>query len=171
VIHYDKTDFTITSEEDELRVDELCQKLLKDFHQNLLRSGVPPHEAGTLAHGADYFLRDYLVSARRWNLFQENAGIVRPFAATWYIISTLDPSIAELERHLRGIREFYRFLHSEKLVSGEFLALIEKDCIDLLWYEERIESFWNITDDGYLAWERECSLKEGCNKTHGDRTH
>lgn len=169
--HYDKTDFSITSEEAELRVDELCRKLLKDFHRQLVGSGVSPHEAGTLAHSADYFLRDYLVSARRRNLFQENAGIVRAFAATWYIISTLDPSIAELERHLRGIRKFYQFLHSGKLVSGTFLELMEKECDDLRWYEERIESFWNITDDGYLAWERECSLKEGCDKTHGDRTH
>jgi hypothetical protein len=121
---------------------------------------VPPLEAGTLAHGADYFLRDYLVSARRRNLFREKDGIVRAFAATWYIISTLEPTIEELTGHLNGVREFYHFLHAAGLVSGEYLGKIESECDDIGWYGERIESFWNIRGDGYLAWERECSLKE-----------
>jgi hypothetical protein len=158
--HIDKTDFTIASVEDELRVDDLCRKLLKDFHQHLLLNGVPPLEAGALAHGADYFLLDYLVSARRRNLFQEKEGIVRTFAATWYIISSLEPTIGELEGHVNGVRDFYRFLHSNGLISGEYLGKVEKECDDMRWYEERIESFWNIREDGYLAWERECSLKE-----------
>lgn len=157
----DKTDFSIASVEDELRVDELCRKLLRDFHQHLIRNEVPPLEAGTMAHGADYFLRDYLVSARRRNLFQEKEGIVRTFAATWYIISNLEPTAGELERHLNGVREFYRFLHSTGLLSREYLGKIERECADIHWYAERIDSFWNISDDGYLAWERECSLKEG----------
>jgi hypothetical protein len=158
--HFNKNDFTIDSLENELRVDELCRKLLKDFHQHLLRNGVPPLDAGTMAHGADYYLRDYLVSARCRNLFQEKEGDVRTFAATWYIISTLEPKVEELEGHLSGVREFYRFLHSQELISGEYLSQIEKECDGISWYNERIESFWNIRDDGYLAWERECSLKE-----------
>jgi hypothetical protein len=160
VIHLDKTAFDVASIEDELRVDDLCRKLLKDFHQNLLENGVAPLEAGSMAHGADYFLRDYLVSARNRNLFQEKEGLVQAFAATWYIISTLEPSIEELAKHLNGVREFYRFLHAEGLVSGKFLDQIEKECADLGWYGERIESFWNIRDDGYPAWERVCSLKD-----------
>lgn len=160
MLHFDKADFTIASAEDELRVDELCRELLKDFHQHLLHNGVPPLEAGTLAHEADYFLRDYLVSARRWNLFLEKDGIVRTFAATWYIISSLEPTIGELEGYLNGVREFYRFLQLNGLISGEYLGKIESECNDIGWYGERIESFWNIRDDGYRAWERECSLKE-----------
>jgi len=155
----DKSEFTITSDDDEIRVDGLCRTLLQDFHGQLLRNGVSPLDAGSLAHGADYFIRDFVVSARRRNLFQESANTVRPFAATWYIISNLEPTAEELTAHLRGVREFYRFLHAEGLISETFLDLIEKECDDMHWYRERIESFWNITDDGYLAWERECSLK------------
>jgi hypothetical protein len=156
----DKSDFTITSDDDEIRVDGLCRDLLKEFHSRLLQQGVAPLEAGALAHGADYFIRDFVISARRRNLFQESENCVRPFAATWYIISNLEPTAGELAGHLKGVREFYRFLRSEGLISGKFLEMIEKECNDIRWYRERIESFWEISDDGYLAWERECSLKE-----------
>ncbi|MGA7827728.1 MAG: hypothetical protein WCA04_08715 [Geobacteraceae bacterium] len=157
----EKSAYNITSDEDELRVDELCRELLQDFHQELLRNGIPPLKAGAMAHSADYYLRDYLVSARRRNLFQEEIGTVRAFAATWYIISTLEPTIEELARHVDGVREFYRYLYSAGLLSGEYLAQIEQECDDITWYGKRIESFWNISGDGYLAWERECPLKDG----------
>ena len=160
MIEFEKNTFDIDSIKDELRVDEICRKLLKDFHQDLQRKGVPPLAAGSLAHSADYYLRDYLVSARQQNLLQEKNGVVRKFAATWYIISTLEPTIEELAGHLTGIREFYRYLFSAGLISGTFLAVIEQECGDNRWYTERITSFRNIRDDGYLAWERECSLKE-----------
>lgn len=156
----DKTTFTITSDEDEIRVDGLCRSLLRNFHQQLLDKGTPPLEAGELAHGADYFVRDYVISARRWNLFQERAGVVRTFAANWYIMATLEPTIEELAGHLKGIRQFYRFLRDNNLVPATFLEQIKQECDDLAWYEKRIESFWDIQGDGYHAWERECSLKE-----------
>lgn len=160
MIEFDKNTFDIASIEDELRVDEICRKLLKDFHLDLQRKGMTPLAAGSLAHSADYYLRDYLVSARQQNLLEEKSGVVRKFAATWYIISTLEPTVEELSGHLNGIREFYRYLHSEGLISGTFLALIEQECDDIHWYTERIASFWKIRDEGYIAWERECSLKE-----------
>lgn len=160
MIEFEKNSFDIASIEDELRVDEICRKLLKDFHQDLQGKGLSPLTAGTLAHSADYYLRDYLVSARQQNLLVEKSGNVRKFAATWYIISTLEPTVEELAGHLNGIREFYRYLLSAGLISEAFLAQIEQECDEIGWYTERIESFWNIRDDGYLAWERECSLKE-----------
>ena len=160
MIEFEKNSFDIASIEDELRVDKICRKLLKDFHQDLQQKGMPPLAAGSLAHSADYYLRDYLVSARQQNLLLEKSGVVRRFAATWYIISTLEPTVEELAGHLNGIREFYRFLYSAGLISRAFLALIEQECDDIGWYTERITSFWNIRADGYLAWERECTLKD-----------
>jgi hypothetical protein len=161
MIHFNKTTFDVASLDDELRVDNLCGNLLKDFHQHLLQNGVLPLEAGSMAHGADYFLRDYLVSARCKNLFEEKDGSVRTFAGNWYIISNLEPKLEVLEGHLKGVKEFYRFLFSKGLISRKYLGKIEKECDDISWYGERIEAFWNIQDDGYLAWERGCSLKEG----------
>ncbi|MEA5114570.1 MAG: hypothetical protein VB050_11145 [Geobacteraceae bacterium] len=155
----DKKDFKITSDEDEIRVDGLCRNILRDFHRSLLDRGTPPHEAGSLAHGADYFLRDYVVSARRENILDETPGLIRRFAATWYIISTLEPSLDELAGYLKGVRAFYYFLHDKGMISPPWLSRAVQECSDLDYYGKRIESFWNIKDDGYVAWEAECTLK------------
>lgn len=160
-----KNDFSIASDEDETRVDGLCRDILKAFHLSLLDRGIPPHEAGNLAHSADYFLRDYVVSARRESILDETPGLIRRFAATWYIISTLEPSLNELAGYLKGVRAFYAFLNDKGLISPSCLSQAEKECSDLAYYEKRIESFWDIKDDGYLAWERECTLKPGTRHT------
>jgi hypothetical protein len=159
MIDLNKDDFHISSDQDEIRVDGLCRELLREFHRFLLERGIDPEEAGSLAHGADYFLRDFVVASRRSNLFDEEPGLVRRFAATWYIISTLEPTIGEIRGYLRGILELYRFLLDRGLISAAYCEEIEQECADTPYYEERIESFWKITGDGYPAWERECTLK------------
>lgn len=152
-------DFHIRSDQDEIRVDGLCRELLREFHRSLLVRGADPEEAGSLAHGADYFVRDFVVASQRRNLLDEAPGLVRRFAATWYIISTMEPTIGEISGILRGIRELYRFLRDKGLVSAAYCEKMEQECEDTAYYEKRIESFWEITGDGYPDWERECSLK------------
>jgi len=161
LIEIRKEDFNISNDIDEIRVDGLCRGLLRGFHRYLLEKGTDPLEAGTLAHGADYYLRDFIVSSRRSNLFAETPGLVRRFAATWYIISNLEPSAGELGDMLRGIMACYRFLHEHKLVSDDYLGIVEQECSDIPFYEERIRSFLDIRGDGYPAWERICGLKDG----------
>ena len=154
-----KADFDVTTPEAEVRVDHLCQDLLMQFYQQLLEEGVEPAQATGYAGSADYYLRDYLVSIRGGNLFHPQPGMIRQFAGNWYIVSTMEPNAPEVGRHLDGIREFYRFLCRSGLIDSEFLAKVELECADLDYYCKRIESFWNITGDGYGGWERECSLK------------
>jgi len=156
----DKKAFTLFKNEDFLRVDNLCKGLLLRFYEELQQQGLSPDEATKLASSADYFIRDFVVDFKAQNLFHEIPGIVRQFAGNWYIFNTLEPDIRQLDCYLRGIRAFYRFLHEQRLISGEYLEQIDKECADLGYYESRIESFFGIKDDGYLAWEAECSLKE-----------
>ncbi len=155
-----KSDFDIETLEDELRVDGLCQGLLRRFYDNRLARGLTPHDATLLANSADYYLRDFVVDRMRANLFEEKPGLVRQFAGNWYIVNTLEPNVDELARHLAGIRAFYRFLREEGLISDDFFQSMEAECESLPWFSGRIESFWAIKDDGYTAWEQECSLKE-----------
>jgi len=154
-----KDDFRLGTLEDELRVDGLCRKLLMRFYYQLMEDGETPERATFLAGGADYFIRDFVVGIRQRNIFEERPGIVRQFAGNWYIVSTLEPDLVELSGHLAGVRAFYRFLRSRDLVSEEFLRDIENECADTDFYAGRISSFWEITGDGYGAWERECTLK------------
>lgn len=154
-----KDDFAADSVDDEVRADDLCRKLLKRFYFTLLESGTTPEEATTLAGGADYFVRDFVVGFKHRNLFDERPGLVRQFAGTWYIINTIEPAIAQLSGYLNGIRSFHRFLCERGLISRQYLDTVELECDSIGFYESRISSFWEIKGDGYIAWEQECSLK------------
>ncbi|RII27725.1 MAG: hypothetical protein CXR31_05715 [Geobacter sp.] len=155
-----KKDFDQETLEDSLRVDSLCQDLLRRFYDALLDGGMSPEEATSMASGADYYIRDFVVDNRVLNIFDERPGLVRQFAGNWYIVNTIEPDIAQLGRYLAGILSFYRYLHNLKLISSSFLRRAEQECGDLPFYESRIESFWAIKGDGYVAWEKSCSLKD-----------
>jgi hypothetical protein len=159
-IRVDKKAFEPGTLEDELRVDQLCKELLLRFYRELCAQGVADGEATILASGADYFIRDFVVSIKQRSIFNERPGMVRQFAGNWYIVNTPEPNKPEICRYLRGILEFYRFLYGHELISLPYLRTIEKECADLPYYESRIDSFWAIQGDGYGVWERECSLKD-----------
>lgn len=158
-IEFEHDDFDFTTLEDELRVDELCQSLLKHFYQHLQLSGRTPQQASDLAYAVDFYLRDYVLDFARQNVMRPQPGVIRKFAANWYITHTLDPEAALLERHLEGIRQFYRFLHGRHFISREELSWLEKEAAQIDYYRQRIEAFLAIYGDGYVAWEAECPLK------------
>lgn len=152
-------DFTITNLEDEIRVDGLCQGLLKHFHQYLLQTcNTNPQEAGAQAGGADFFLRDFVVDGLRRNIFQISATQVGGFAGNWYIHRTLEPNMKELESVLRGVASFYRFCAANNWVDPTIAAEIERTCADLDYYQQRINSFHDLAGDDYPAWCEECPL-------------
>ena len=160
VLKVDKRDYVPTTLDDELRVDKLCSELLHSFYSESQEAGLSPEHATALAGAADYFIRDFVVSIKGRSIFQETPGIVRQFAGNWYIVNTMEPLASEIEGYLAGVREFYRFLYGHQLISLKFLQAIEAECAPLDYYAGRIESFWDITGDGYDAWEKECTLKD-----------
>ena len=160
VLKVDKRDYVPTTLDDEIRVDKLCSELLHRFYCESQESGLSPEQATALAGAADYFIRDFVVSIKNRSIFEERPGIVRQFAGNWYIANTMEPMASEIEGYLAGIREFYRFLYGHQLITLKFLQAIEAECSELAYYAGRIDSFWDITGDGYGAWERECSLKD-----------
>lgn len=158
---FKKKNFDVADLQDEIRVDELCSRLLRFFCQHLIQQeGISPAEAGTLAQGADYFLREFVIPDRRENIFALRPGRVRQFAGNWYIIRNLEPNMAELTGILRGVAAFYHYARQKGKVSSELADRVAEECRDLPFYSQRIESFWEIQGDGYIAWEKECSLKE-----------
>jgi len=158
-IDFEHDDFDFTTMDEELRVDERCQTLLKHFYQDLQLHGRLPQQASDLAYSVDFYLRDYVIDFCRQNVVRPQPGVVRRFAGNWYITHTLDPEAALLERSLEGIREFYRFLHKRHFISVEELAWLEDEASQTEFYQQRIETFLAIYGDGYVTWEAECPLK------------
>ena len=151
-------DFATAGFEDDLRVDRLCRELLLRFYEQLLADGIPPAEATSLAGGADCFLRDFVVDRMRTSPLAGEPGLVRRFAGTWYIITSIEPDAGELCRHLDGVGEFFRFLHQNGLVADAYLEMAAAECADRQWYAGRIRSFLALSGDGYRAWERDCPI-------------
>jgi hypothetical protein len=155
----DPADFDIHTFDDEIRVDELCNRLLLAVRDQLLtESGCNPLLAGELCQGADYFLREFIVAECADNLLHLPPERVRQFAGHWYIIRTLEPNIRELAGILAGIAACYRVLATFGLVAPERAAAIETACADLPAYRQRIDDFWAIEGDGFIAWRDTCPL-------------
>lgn len=150
--------FTVTDLDSEIAVDGHCSELLKQFHQQLLQEGIDPLEAGQLAHGADYFLRDFIIGDRYMNLFTIDSCCVRQFAGHWYIIKNLEPNIKELATLLQGVAVFYAYLYQNGHISQSLSEQIQIETAELELYRDRIDQFWQITDDGYASWCQACPL-------------
>ena len=155
----DRAAYDVHSLDDEIRVDRLCVDLLRHLYQDLLKlRGTSPEQAGESCHGADYFLREFIIADRRESLFAVDASHIRQFAGHWYIIRTPEPNLKELASILSGTAEFYHFLARQGLMSEEQVNAIASECLELDYYQQRIEDFWAIEGDGYLAWRQACPL-------------
>lgn len=143
---------------DEIRIDQLSVSLLQIFCRDLIDSGVEPLRAGALARGADYFLREFAIDHCRDNIFSLPQGRVRSFAGNWYIIKTIEPNRSELSEILQGVEEFYRYCFDKGRITASAFQEISTDCAQLDYYEERINSFWEMTSDGYQGWDAACPI-------------
>jgi len=155
-IDFEHDDFEFVTMEEELLVDERCQKILKQFYLFLQQRGMSAEQASELAFSADLYLRDYLIDFGRQNIVCPQPGIVKKFAASWFITHTLDPDIDLLGRHLTAIIELYRYLHRQHFICAAELAFLLQEAGELEYYRQRIDSFLNLAGDGFAAWDAEC---------------
>jgi hypothetical protein len=154
-----KADYDIADLDDEIRVDQLCVELLRHLYQDLTqKNSMQPEQAGECCHGADYFLREFVVAVRQENLFSIEAKSIRQFAGHWYITRTPEPNLTELKNILSGTAEFYLFIARHELIPEAAAAEIAVQCRELDYYQQRIDDFWAIEGDGYDAWRQACPL-------------
>lgn len=150
--------YQIATLDDEVRADRSCVALLQLFRDELLAAGIDGVEAGSRAHGADYFLREFIIGDRRENILELAYGRVRQFAGHWYIVRTMEPNREELSSILAGVAGFYAFLTRHGKVPAELRDEVAAECRELDYYQRRIETFWAITGDGFTAWRNLCPL-------------
>lgn len=157
-IEFEHDNFELGSLQDELLVDSYCQSLLYQYFQYIQLQGESIQRASDFAFCADYYLRDYVIDFCQQNIMRPEIGLVKRFAATWYITHTLDPEITLLERHLEAIAALYTFLYSLHHISLDELNFILLETSDKYYYSKRIDGFLLIHGDGYFKWEAECPL-------------
>lgn len=157
-IVFEHDDFDFETLEEELRVDEQCQKLLQQFYF-WLQHDLSPEQASELAYSADYYLRDYVLDFLQRNVLRPQSGQVHYFAGNWYVTRTLEPETAVLHRHLEAISALYRFMQELHLISADQLKQIEQEIVDRDFYNQRIASFLALAGDGYEEWDRDCSFE------------
>jgi hypothetical protein len=158
-IVFERDDFEFDTIDEELQVDGRCQQILKQFYLFLQQQGMPAERASEYAFSADLYLRDYLIDFGRQNIVRPQPGIVTTFAGSWFITHTLDPDSAMLERHLTAITELYRYMHRQHLISADELDFLLNEAGDLPFYRDRIDSFLNLTGDGFVVWDAGCPGK------------
>jgi len=152
--------FDIASLDDEIRVDHLCESLLRLYYRfQVEESGARPEVAGANARGADYLLREFIIGDRRENLFRIDPKRIRQFAGNWYIAKSLEPNRGELQTILQGTAGLYAFLSGFGLYPAVQTAEIEQYCRDLDYYQRRIDDFWAIENDGFDAWCAACPVE------------
>lgn len=158
---FDPRQFDIKTLDDEIRVDALCQGLLKLFYCDLVeRQGLTAEAASALAYGADYFLREFVIPDRLENLFALHPGRVRQFAGNWYIVRTLEPNMVELRSILSGVDAFYDLCRHQGRVPGALREQVRQETADLSFYADRIQAFWEISGDGFFAWDQACPIRD-----------
>lgn len=155
-IEFGHDDFQFDTIDEELLVDERCQQILKKFYLSLQQQGMSAEHASELAFSADLYLRDYLIDFGRQNIVRPEPGIITKFAGSWFITHTLDPEDGMLERHLVAITELYKFLHHQHLISVDELSFLLKEAGQMEYYRQRIDSFLNLTGEGFASWDAEC---------------
>jgi hypothetical protein len=158
VLH-DANNFQISDLDSEIKVDRLCSALLKKFHQYLLNEKqLEALEAGALAAGADYFLREFMIGKKRANIFSASGENIRQFAGNWYIISNLEPNMEELSVMLQGAAHFFNYCDSHKLIKSGIATEIANTCEMTDYFQQRIDDFHAISGDGYTKWDQDCPL-------------
>ena len=158
-LQFEQDDFEFDTIDEELLVDERCQQILKQFYLFLQQQGMSAERASELAFSADLYLRDYLIDFGRYNIVRPRPGIITAFAGSWFITHTLDPESAVLERHLTALYQLYGFMHRQHLISAEELSFLLNEAAQLEYYNQRIDSFLNLSGDGFVAWDAGCPAK------------
>ncbi|MEA3545375.1 MAG: hypothetical protein U9R69_09185 [Thermodesulfobacteriota bacterium] len=156
---FKQKNYTIETLDDEIRVDQLSQRLLKQYHQYLLDINTSPLESGSMAGGADFFLRHFMIDNRRTNIFEISPELIHAFAGNWYIVNTLEPNMVELESFLVGIAGFYDFCAEKKIIDPVMAEKIGLACTRCDFYRQRIESFNDLCGDGFTSWNSNCPLE------------
>jgi len=77
---------------------------------------------------------------------------IRTFLGNWYIRKFMSPKVAEMNRFLRAIADFYTFLHKKGFIDDYVLSEIKETCKDKEWFAQRLKSYYETSGDEFEDW-------------------
>jgi 8-oxo-dGTP pyrophosphatase MutT (NUDIX family) len=114
--------------------------------------GLDPLTAGTFAHDADRYLRDFVVDLLEQPPERSGEAAVRSYLGNWYIIHTLEPSHVEIDRIAGALRLFHRWAAQSGILSEEAARKTEDVLRDPAFLHQRLDAFWELTPERIAAW-------------------
>jgi len=148
--------------DDFVRLDTACAELLQEFAAWLRdEQGRAPLEAGTLAHQADRYLRDFVVDCKETGPADEDPTLVRQYLANWYIVHTLYPTHEEIDRIREALVLLYRFLMDRGVVGEATCRAAEAALAEAAYFHDRLETFWALTPEGIDPWRAQDDYRRG----------
>lgn len=146
-----------TAPDDFVRLDGVCAELLQSFCRWLPQpeaGGLDPERAGTLAHAADRYLRDFCVDLAEAGPANADPSLPRRYLANWYIVHTLHPSHAEIGTIREALELLSRYLAREGVIGEEAARAMAAALADEAYFHARLEAFWELGPEDIAAWRK-----------------
>jgi len=105
-----------------------------------------------LAYAADRYLRDFVVDIQETGPADGDPTLPRQYLGNWYIVHTLVPTHAEIDRIREALTRLYRFLEVRSLIPAETASAVATALADAAFFRDRLESFWDLEPDDILGW-------------------
>lgn len=116
--------------------------------------GFKEETAGQKANMAAFFIMDFLFVY--YDAIDDIRYVddyaIRTFLGNWYIRKFMSPTVAEMNKFLRTIVDFYTFLHKRGFISKDNLREIKETCKDKEWFAQRLKSYFDTTEDEFEDW-------------------
>lgn len=109
-------------------------------------------KASPLAHDGDRYLRDFLVEIMETRPGGSTPETVSIYLGNWYVINTLEPSHAEIDRIAIALTLLHGYMADNGKISGEMAKKVAGLLSDTAFFHQRLEEFWALTPEKITAW-------------------
>ncbi len=134
---------------------EQSKPLFDSFYEYLMENkGIKEATAAQKTNMAAFFIMNFLFVYYDFldNILFVGGDAIRTFLGNWYIRKSFTPRVAEMNKFLRAIDDFYTFIHKQGFMSKESLREIKETCKDKEWFAQRLKSYFESHEDEFEDW-------------------
>ncbi len=133
---------------------EQSRALFEGYFEYLKEKGVKETTAAQKANMAAIFIMDFLFIYYDAidNILYVDDYAIKTFLGNWYIRKSMTPRVAEINRFLTAIADFYTFLYKKGFIDKYNLKNIKETCKDKEWFAQRLKSYFEAHEDEFEDW-------------------